>query len=280
MNLHENYTKWGIKRVVKLVFTSGRFEEFCKCARRSTSHGSTRTQQCTDQCTAPAVKYTLLSKGLWAIHSWWKIWATTRRFSRARSGNDSSSALRLKLGARTRSTVASRYRARGARCRRRGADSAARRVAERRATARRRGVALLRHGQLDALRHSLVCSSGGSTYMHAPRHLSRVLPRRRTAPRLRRLTSPRSTDTVAAPLSRRRRVLRSMTRARLFPGIRILTKKLKENISYVILYYAMGTFKNYVLYLNLRHICAFLMLSKNNLFICTYTTLLIFLVLT
>ena len=83
----------------------------------------------------------------------------------------------------------------------------------------------------------------------ARRHLSRVLsraPRRRTAPRLRRLTSPRSADTVAAPLSRRRRVLRSMTRARLFPGIRILTKKLKENISYVILYYTMGTFKNCV----------------------------------
>ena len=91
----------------------------------------------------------------------------------------------------------------------------------------------------------------------ARRHLSRVVARRRTAPRLRRLTSPRSTDPVAAPLSRRRRVLRSMTRARLFPGIRILTKKLKENISYVILYYAMGTFKNYVLDLNLRHICSF-----------------------
>ena len=64
-------------------------------------------------------------------------------------------------------------------------------------------------------------------------------------------------DPLAAPLSRRRRVLRSMTRARLFPGIRILTKKLKENISYVILLYVMGTFKNYVLDLNCRHICAF-----------------------
>ena len=90
-----------------------------------------------------------------------------------------------------------------------------------------------------------------------PLESSNAAPRgRRNAPRLRRLTSPRSTAPLAAPISRRR-VLRSMTRARLFPGIRILTKKLKENISYVILYYAMGTFKNYVLDLNLRHICSF-----------------------
>ena len=104
----------------------------------------------------------------------------------------------------------------------------------------------------------LVCSSGGSTYMRAPPlESSTAAPPRCAAPRLRRLTSPRSTKPVGAPLSRRRRVLRSMTRARLFPGIRILTKKLKENISYVILYYAMGTFKNYVLDEKLRHICAF-----------------------
>ena len=152
--------------------------------------------------------------------------------SRYRSGNDSSSALRLKLGARTRSTVASRYRARGARCCRRGADSAARRLAARR-------VAAFHYcGTVNWTRcatHLYVVAEGVLTC--ARRHLSRVLPRRRTAPRLRRLTSPRSTDPLAAPLSRRRRVLRSMTRARLFPGIRILTKKLKENISYVILLY-------------------------------------------
>ena len=255
MNLHENYTKWGIKRVVKLVFTSGRFEEFCKCARRSTSHGSTRTQQCTAQCTAPAVKYTLLSKGLWAIHSWWKIWATTRRFSRARSGNDSSSALRLKLvhapvvpwlAATTRVAL--------------GAvavvQTALRGVW--RSAAARRAAGWLYCGTVNRTRcatHLYVVAEGVLTCTR--RHLSGVLPRRRNAPRLRRLTSPRSTDPLAAPLSRRRRVLRSMTRARLFPGIRILTKKLKENISYVILYYTMGTFKNYVLDLNCRHICAF-----------------------
>ena len=151
--------------------------------------------------------------------------------SRYRSGNDSSSALRLKLGARTRSTVASRYCARGARCCRRGADSAARRLAARR-------VAAFHYcGTVNWTRcatHLYVVAEGVLTC--ARRHLSRVLPPRRTAPRLRRLTSPRSTDPLAAPLSRRR-VLRSMTRARLFPGIRILTKKLKENISYVILLY-------------------------------------------
>ena len=100
----------------------------------------------------------------------------------------------------------------------------------------------------------------------ARRHLSRVLPRR--APRLHRLTSPRSTDPLAAPISRRR-VLRSMTRARLFPGIRILTKKLKENISYVILYYTMGTFKNCVLFLSCSTLFVLLLMPKSNSSICT-----------
>ena len=127
--------------------------------------------QCTAQCTAPAVKYTLLSKGLWAIHSWWKIWATTRRFSRARSGNVSSSALRLKLGARTRSTVASRYHARGARCSRRSADSAARRVEERRAAVARRGTV----NWTRCATHLYVVAEGVLTCTR--RHLSRVLTR-------------------------------------------------------------------------------------------------------
>ena len=76
------------------------------------------------------------------------------------------------------STVASRYRARGARYARYGADSAARRVAECRAVWRR---GILRHGQLDALRHSLVCSSGGSTYMRAPPLESSTAARRAAA---------------------------------------------------------------------------------------------------